>query len=173
MVTKVNVVLGSLCFFWHLPPLVAQTVKKFCLQCRSPEFDPWVAKIFWRREWPPTPVSLPGESHGQKSLTGYSSWNHNGVTNTHTHLPWKGLLRWLSGKESTCLSRRLGFDPQVRNIPWRRKWQPILVFLPGKSHEQRGLADFSSWGSKRVGHDLTTKTNKENNCFLNPLSTNG
>ena len=150
VVTKVNVVLGSLCFFWHLPPLVAQTVKKFCLQCRSPEFDPWVAKIFWRREWPPTPVSLPGESHGQKSLTGYSSWNHNGVTNTHTHLPWKGLLRWLSGKESTCLSRRLGFDPQVRNIPWRRKWQPILVFLPGKSHGQRSLVGYSPWSRSRV-----------------------
>ena len=35
-------------------------------------FDPWVAKIPWRREWPPTPVFLPGESHGQRSLVGDS-----------------------------------------------------------------------------------------------------
>ena len=39
-----------------------------------PRFDPWVGKIPWRREWQPTPVFLPGESHGQKSLAGYSPW---------------------------------------------------------------------------------------------------
>ena len=37
---------------------------------------PWVGKIFWRRAWQPTPVFLPGESHGQRSLTGYSPWGH-------------------------------------------------------------------------------------------------
>jgi len=36
------------------------------------EFDPWVGKIPWRRAWQPTPVFLPGESHGQRSLVGYS-----------------------------------------------------------------------------------------------------
>ena len=36
------------------------------------EFDPWVRKMPWRREWQPTPVFLPGESHGQRSLVGYS-----------------------------------------------------------------------------------------------------
>ena len=35
-------------------------------------FDPWVGKILWRRAWRPTPVLLPGESHGQRSLVGYS-----------------------------------------------------------------------------------------------------
>ena len=35
-----------------------------------------VRKIPWRREWPPTPVFLPGESHGQRSLAGYSPWGH-------------------------------------------------------------------------------------------------
>ena len=37
-------------------------------------FDPWVGKIPWRRTWQPTPVFLPGESHEQGSLVGYSSW---------------------------------------------------------------------------------------------------
>ena len=37
-------------------------------------FDPWVGKIPWRRKWQPTPVFLPGESHGQRSLVGYSPW---------------------------------------------------------------------------------------------------
>ena len=45
-----------------------------CLQCRRPGFDPWVRKIPWRRKWQPTPVFLPGESHGQRSLAGYSPW---------------------------------------------------------------------------------------------------
>ena len=38
------------------------------------EFDPWVKKMPWRRKWQPTPVFLPGKSHGQKSLAGYSPW---------------------------------------------------------------------------------------------------
>ena len=37
-------------------------------------FNSWVRKIPWRREWQPTPVFLPGECHGQKSLADYSSW---------------------------------------------------------------------------------------------------
>ena len=47
---------------------------RICLQCGSPGFDPWVRKIPWRREWQPTPVFLPGESQGQRSLGGYSPW---------------------------------------------------------------------------------------------------
>ena len=41
--------------------------------------------------------------------------------------------------------------------PWRRKWQPTPIFLPGKSHGQRNLAGCSPWGFKGVGHDLATK----------------
>ena len=43
-------------------------------QCRRHEFEPWVRKIPWRREWQPMPVLLPGESHGQWSLVGSESW---------------------------------------------------------------------------------------------------
>ena len=45
-------------------------------QCRRHEtrFHPWVEKIPWRRAWQPTPVFLPGESLGQRSLEGYSPW---------------------------------------------------------------------------------------------------
>ena len=49
----------------------------------------------------------------------------------------------LSGKESTCSSRGHRFDPWVGKIPWRRKWQPTPVFLPGKSHGQRSLPGYS------------------------------
>ena len=57
-----------------------------------------------------------------------------------------GPPRWPSGKESACQCRRCGFNPWVRKILQRRKWQPTLVFLPGKPHEQRNLAGYSSWG---------------------------
>ena len=47
------------------------------------------------------------------------------------------------GTESTCQCRRHGFDPWVRKMPWRRKLQHTQVFLPGKSHGQRSLVDYS------------------------------
>ena len=47
---------------------------------------------------------------------------------------------------------RHGFDPWVGKILWRRKWQPIPVFLPGESHGQRSLAGYGPWGH-RVGDD--------------------
>ena len=56
-------------------------------------------------------------------------------------------------KEYACQSRRCKrpeFDPQ-EDFPWRTKWQPTLVFLPGESHGQRSLVGFSPWGH-RVGH---------------------
>ena len=44
------------------------------LQYGRPGLDSWVGKIPWRRKWKPTPVLLPGESHGGRSLVGYSPW---------------------------------------------------------------------------------------------------
>ena len=83
-----------------------------------------------------------------------SSWAivHGVKKNQTSGLPW-----WLNGKESTCQSRRRGFDPWVGKIPWRRKWQPTLIFLPGKSHGQRSLIAYSPRGYKSVRQDLATK----------------
>ena len=52
------------------------------LQSRRPRFDPWAGKIPWKREWLPTPVFLPGEFHGQRSLAGYSPWGRNELDTT-------------------------------------------------------------------------------------------
>ena len=46
--------------------------KESTCQCRRPGFDPWVGKTPQRRKWQPTPVFLPGKSHGQRSLVGFS-----------------------------------------------------------------------------------------------------
>ena len=48
------------------------------------------------------------------------------------------------------------FDPWIRKTPWRRKWQPTPIFLPGKSHrEESGGLQFM--GSQSAGHDWVTK----------------
>ena len=66
-------------------------------QYRRTGFDPRVGKILWRRKWQPAPVFLPGESHRQRSLVGYSLWDHKesdmteqltcawACVHTHTH----------------------------------------------------------------------------------------
>ena len=51
--------------------------KESAHQCRRHRLDPWVRKIPWKK-WQPTPVFLPGKSHGQRSLSGYSPWGHKG-----------------------------------------------------------------------------------------------
>ena len=56
--------------------------KSVCLQCGRPGFNPWVGKIPWRRKWQPTPVLLPGKSHGRRSLVSYS---FHALTKSRTH----------------------------------------------------------------------------------------
>ena len=57
-------------------------------------FNPWVGKIPWRRDWQLTPVFLPGEFHGQRSLAGYSPWCHkeSDMTEQLTLSLWKDQL---------------------------------------------------------------------------------
>ena len=47
-----------------------------CRRCKRCGFDPWIKKTAWSRKWQSTPVFLPGKSHGQRSLAGYSPWDH-------------------------------------------------------------------------------------------------
>ena len=109
-------------------------------------------------KWQPTPVFLPGESHGHRSLVGYSPQGCKvGYHWSGFHARMQGLPLWLSGKESTCQCKRHSFNPWVGKIPWRRKWQPTSTYLPGKSHGQRNPVGYSPWGHKRVRQDLTTK----------------
>ena len=89
-----------------------------------------------------------------------------GLPKLHTGFP-----DGASGKESACQCRRhkrRRFDPWVRKIPWRRAWQPIPVFLPGKSHGQRSLGDYSLCGSKESATTKHTHTNYT--CVIESLS---
>ena len=97
------------------------------------EFNPWVRKIPWRREWLPNPVFLPGESHARlpgiepTSLLSLALAGRFFTTSITWEVPLT--LRWLS-------------------LPWRRAWPPTSVFLPGESHGHRSLVGYSPWGHK-------------------------
>ena len=80
---------------------------------------------------------------------GLITWNVGSAT--HWKLPW-----WLRGKEPTCQCRRHEFDLGVGKIPYRRKWQPIPIFLPGKLMD-RGAWGATVYGVTRVRHNLVTK----------------
>ena len=73
----------------------------------DPGFDPWVGKIPWRRKQQPTPVFLPGESHGQRSLVGYSPRGHKESGTTEL---------------TDAQAARIGvLNKRVRNnAPWRQ-----------------------------------------------------
>ena len=74
----------------------------------------------------------------------------------------------LSSKESSCQFKRLQrhrFYPWVRKISWRKAWQPTPVFLPGESHGQRTLAEYSPWGCKEL--DTTQAHNTQRSALWN------
>ena len=79
--------------------------------------------------------------------------------------------RWCGGNESVFFVRcifRAGFYPWVRKIPWRRKWQPTPVFLPGEFHGWRSLVSGSPWGHK-VRHNWVTNLHwMEESCLNRP-----
>ena len=63
------------------------------------------------------------------------------------------------GKEPTCQCRRRErhrFNPWIGKIPWGRKWKPTPACLPGESHGQRSLADYSPQGHEEL--DTTEHT---------------
>ena len=105
-----------------------------------------------------------------------NSVSHGNTRCKHQPFPknsvWIGDL-WLGGKESACQHRRRKrheFNPWVKKIPWRRKWQSTPVFLPGKSHGQRSLVGFSPWAHERVRHNLATKQQNKGDLYYHKTS---
>ena len=115
-----------------------------CLQGRKPGFGPWVRKIPWRREWQPTPVFLPGESHGQRNLVGHRPWSHKELDPTE----WLTLSFWLKEagtlldilKGIQCPAFRAAFTfwLNIKRAKQTRQWIKSLNFLPspGQFHGQ-------------------------------------
>ena len=82
----------------------------------------------------------------------------NGVSPHQVAHPLRNPKNWMVFVKSNSCRNKLspmydGFDPWVRNTPWRREWLPTPVFLAGKSHGQRSLVGYSPWGCKEL--DMT------------------
>ena len=93
----------------------------------------WFIETNWRRQWHPTPVLLPGKSHGQSP---------------HWWAAVHGVAR-----SRTRLRTSLSLFPFMH---WRRKWQPTSVFLPGESQGRGSLVGRHLWG--RTESDTTETT---------------
>ena len=107
-----------------------------CLQCRKPGFGPWVRKIPWRREWQPSPVFLPGESHGQRNLVGHRPWSHKELDPTEllTLSFWLKeagtLLDILKGIQCPVFRAAFTFWLDIKRAKQTRQWIKSLDFLP-------------------------------------------
>ena len=124
--------------------------------------DPWVEKIPWRRKWQPTPVFLPGESHGQRSLDGCSpcSCEESDMTEQLTRSLSFPKIRTnkmrpapnKSTKQNIPKTKKSNFFPfeVIISKSWRRQWHPTPVLLPGKSHGWRSLGGCSPWGCEEL-----------------------
>ena len=135
----------------------------------------------WRRKWQPTPLLLPGKSHGRKSLVGYSPWvhiaRHDWVMSLFHYLvcpiyfvpekamaPHSSTLAW---KNPWSLVGCSPWGCWVRHdwasslslftfMHWRRKWQPTPGFLPAESQGRGSLVGCRLWG--RTEWDTTEAT---------------
>ena len=130
----------------------------------------------WRRQWHPTPVLLPGKSHGRRSLVGCSSRGRKELDATerlHIHFSLSCIGEGNgSPLQCSCLENPMDRgawwaavhgvakgQTQLSNFTfmyWRRKWQPTPVFLPGESQGWWSLVGCCLWG--RTELDTTEAT---------------
>ena len=104
----------------------------------------------------------PGISSSPMCVVGIKRWlsgrkkkQKNPDLSVSISIPW-----WLSSKRIHLQCRRCrrhGFDPWVGKIPWRRKWQPTPVLLPGKIPWTEKPCKLQSLGSQRVRQDWVTE----------------
>jgi len=109
-------------------------------------------RIFWRAWW--TQITAP---HPPDFQVWDGTWWMAFLRSSHETLSL--MLLWRITQET-----RQGFNPWIRNIPWRRKWQPFPVFLPGKSCGQKSLVGYSPWGQKESD---TTEHTHSTQCVVN------
>ena len=150
-----------------------------CRRCKRCWFDPWVGKIPWRKKWQPTPIFLLGESHGQRSLTGYSPQDRRDwdttlglvcldlvvfispfifvwpIATVKTVMFIQSCNIWGPSCFGTWVRFRRGAcGPWVRKVPWSRKLQPTPYSCLGNCMDRR-----ARWapvhGSDR--HNVATK----------------
>ena len=95
-----------------------------CPRCGRPGFNPWVWKIPWRRKWQPTPVFLPGESHGRRSLVGCSPQGYKELETTERlhFLSFTVMMLYFRSPELShltmeCVYSLINSAPSLLNTP--------------------------------------------------------
>ena len=118
---------------------------------KRPRFQPWIRKSPWRRAWQPTPVFLPRESRGQRSLTGYIVHRISKIPTqlkrlrTCQFFPVAQVIKNLPAMQETQVQSLVPEDPR------RREWQLTPVYLPGEFCGQglhpwdRQESDMAEW----------------------------
>ena len=104
--------------------------QRICLQCKRSGFHSSVRKIPWRREWLPTPIFLPGKFHGQRSLVGYSPWDHKNSNMTE----WptlKEMQEMKAERKPLFLSK----DIIKVNFRWQRETSSEIMKIITKYHD--------------------------------------
>ena len=103
-------------------------------------FNPWVGKILWRRKWQPTPVFLPGKSHGQRSLVGYSPCSLKELDMTE----WIITLWWLypRGRGKKCLYFPDDLSHFSHFLPFSKAPTPLALY---PSSVNSGLSLKNEW----------------------------
>ena len=123
----------------------------------------WIQRTFWHRDTFPLSLMRNWYRRREAKL----------ILETDQFFTYMGFPTWLSSKESACQysrHRRHEFSPWIKKIPWRRQCQPTPVFLPGKSHGQRGLVGYRAWGHKSQTWLTLRSTHATRNFGINLTS---
>ena len=153
--------------------------KKLACQCRRHQrrgFYPWVGKAPWRRAWQPTLVFLPGESHGQRSLAGYSPQGCKELDMTevtqyaHMHASMHRLVNGLPGS-SVVKNLPIMQETWVRSLgqedPLEKEMATHSSILPWEIPWTGEPGGLQSTGSQRIGHNLVTKQQPQQHSLVN------
>ena len=112
------------------------TGKVSACQCRRHKrrwFDSWVGKIPWKRKWRSSPVFLPGNFNGQRSLVGYSPWHHKESDTTEwacTCMFWysKWLVTFIRVTSRSVRREKENFETLIRTRFWRALYASLKIF---------------------------------------------
>ena len=128
-------------------------------RCRRCRFDPWGGKIPWRRKWQPTPVFLPGKYQGQRSLMGFSPWDHKeSDTTEHAHTLCNMVAQGGNG-EGDLMQKEPGYLCKAGQTQYTNQWiwgaweglkVDVMVFDLNNLKDEIGIY-WDRVGSRRSG----------------------
>ena len=145
------------------------------MECGRPRFDPWVGKISWRRKWQPTPVFVPGKSHGQRSWVGCHPWGREEADKTerfHSHFDHELLIAKFRFKLKKAGKTTRPFRYDLNQIPYdytvevRNRFKGLDLIECLLNYRQRFVTLYSRQGSRASTWKRNAK--RQNGCLRRP-----